>query len=69
MLQSLHALIPSTLLDHMSAGPIEGDDWCILVDSNAVAAKLRQLIPTLGAHLKTKNFPASSIRIKVQSRS
>jgi hypothetical protein len=68
MLRSFHGLIPTSLLDHMHAGPIDGDAWCILVDSNAVAAKLRQLVPALGAHLKTKNFSASSIRIKVQTK-
>jgi hypothetical protein len=68
MLNSLHGLVPTPLLEHMKAGPIDGDAWCILVDSNSVAAKLRQLVPALGAHLKTKSFAASSIRIKVQSR-
>jgi ethanolamine ammonia-lyase small subunit len=42
--------------------------WCLLVSSNAVAAKLRQLLPSLQAHLLQKGLAVTSIRIKVQSR-
>jgi hypothetical protein len=33
-----------------------------------VAAKLRQLVPALQAHLNQKGLQVSSIRIKVQNR-
>jgi ethanolamine ammonia-lyase small subunit len=38
------------------------------VSSNAVAAKLRQLLPALQAHLNSKGLDVASIRIKVQNR-
>jgi ethanolamine ammonia-lyase small subunit len=40
----------------------------LLVSSNAVAAKLRQLLPALQAHLNNKGLGVTSIRIKVQNR-
>jgi ethanolamine ammonia-lyase small subunit len=52
----------------VQAGPIEDGCWCLLVSSNAVAAKLRQLLPALQAHLSLKGLSVSSIRIKVQNR-
>jgi len=52
----------------VQAGPIDDGCWCLLVSSNAVAAKLRQLVPALQAHLNQKGLQVSSIRIKVQNR-
>jgi ethanolamine ammonia-lyase small subunit len=52
----------------IQAGPIEDGAWCLLVSSNAVAAKLRQLLPALQAHLNSKGLGVASIRIKVQNR-
>jgi len=49
-------------------GPIEDGQWCLLVSSNAVAAKLRQLLPALQLHLQARGLPVSGIRIKVQAR-
>ena len=42
-LNSLQGLIPSPLRSAIQAGPIDGTEWCILVNSNAAAAKLRQI--------------------------
>lgn len=39
-----------------------------MVSSNAVAAKLRQLVPALQAHLNGKGLGVTAIRIKVQGR-
>lgn len=67
-LQTIRSLLPAPLRASVQAGPIEDGAWCLLVNSNAVAAKLRQMVPALQAHLNTKGMSVSSIRIKVQSR-
>lgn len=67
-LQALKRLLPALLWAQLSAGPVEGDSWCILVSNNAVGAKLRQWIPAMSAHLRTQGWNVQSIRIKVRSR-
>jgi hypothetical protein len=64
-LQAIAPLLPPTLHTALRAGPIEGSGWCLLVNSNAVAAKLRQQIPALVAHLRSQGWDISSIRLKV----
>jgi hypothetical protein len=65
-LRLLDALIPAALRSAIQAGPIDGTQWCLLVDNNAVAAKIRQLQPALESHLRSKGFEINSIRLKVQ---
>lgn len=67
-LHAIRALLPVALRASVQAGPIEDDAWCLLVSSNAVAAKLRQLLPALQAHLNSRDLGVASIRIKVQNR-
>jgi hypothetical protein len=67
-LAAIRTLLPAPLRASIQAGPIEDGSWCLLVSSNAVAAKLRQLLPALQAHLKSKELDVTSIRIKVQNR-
>ncbi len=67
-LQAIRSLLPAPLRAGIQAGPIEDGAWCLLVSSNAVAAKLRQLLPALQAHLNSKGLGVASIRIKVQNR-
>ena len=67
-LLAIRSLLPAPLRSSVQAGPIEDGCWCLLVSSNAVAAKLRQLLPALQAHLSLKGLGVSSIRIKVQNR-
>ena len=66
-LRAVQALIPMGLHAAIQAGPIEGDSWCLLVKNNAAAAKLRQLVPALAAHLRTKGWNVTTIRLKVQT--
>jgi len=47
-------------------GPIEGPVWCLLLDGNATASKIKQLLPALEAHLRSKGWDVKSIRLKVQ---
>lgn len=65
-LKAIEPLIPVSLRPAIQAGPIDGPVWCLIVSSNAVAAKLRQFLPTLEAQLHTKGWEVTSIRLKVQ---
>ena len=66
-LRAIEALVPPPLYACLSAGPVDDAAWCLLVRGNAPAAKLRQLLPALQAHLRTKGWEVSAIRIKVQT--
>ena len=66
-LNAVQALIPAALQSSVKAGPIDGTVWCLLLDNNAAAAKMRQLLPSLQAHLRTKGWVIDSIRLKVQN--
>lgn len=67
-LQAIKFLLPVPLRSSIQAGPFEEGSWCLLVGSNAVAAKLRQLLPALLAHLQSSNLAVTAIRIKVKNR-
>ena len=66
-LKTVLPLVPPMLRASLQAGPIEGDCWCLLVKNNAAAAKVRQLLPAMAAHLRTKGWDVNSIRLKVQA--
>ena len=68
-LEAIRPLLPAPLRASIQAGPIEDGQWCLLASSNAVAAKLRQLLPDLQQHLLAKGLPVTGIRIRVQGRS
>ena len=65
-LKAVELLIPTALRPFVQAGPIEGSIWCLILANNAAAAKIRQLLPALTAHLRVKGWEVSSIRLKVQ---
>ena len=67
-LAAIQSLIPAALRSSVKAGPIDGETWCLLLDNNAAAAKMRQLLPALQAHLRTKGWAVDSIRLKVQQQ-
>lgn len=67
-LKAIESLIPGSLRTAITAGPIEGPVWCLILDNNAVAAKIRQILPALESHLRTKGWDVKSIRLKVQIR-
>ena len=58
-------LIPPMLRASIKPGPIDGDQWCLLVANNACAAKMKQLLPAMAAHLRVKGYPTADIRLKV----
>lgn len=66
-LKAIELLIPASLRQAIQAGPIDGTTWCLLVKSNAAAAKIRQLLPALQAHLRSRGWEVNSIRLKVQT--
>jgi len=65
-LKAIESLIPATLRPTVHAGPIDGPEWCLLVSGNAAAAKLRQVLPSLQAHLRSRGWQVNAIRLKVQ---
>jgi hypothetical protein len=64
-LRLCESLIPPMLRASIKPGPVTGSDWCLLVTNNAVAAKLRQLLPALAAHLRSRGADVQTIRVKV----
>ncbi|KAB7604241.1 hypothetical protein [Verminephrobacter eiseniae] len=66
-LKAIQTLIPAPLRPAVTAGPIDGSNWCLLVRSNAAAAKIRQLLPALQAHLRSRGWEVNAIRLKVEN--
>jgi hypothetical protein len=66
-LKAIQPLIPAALRSAIHAGPIDGTAWCLLLDNSAVAAKVRQLLPALESHLRSKGWEVTAIRLKVQT--
>jgi len=65
-LKAIELLIPVPLRPCIKAGPIEGPVWCLILENNSAAAKVRQLLPAMAAHLRVKGWDVESIRLKVQ---
>jgi hypothetical protein len=63
--KAIESLIPANLRAAIKAGPIDGDNWCLLVNGNAAAAKMRQLVPLLQAGLRREGWQVGSIRLKI----
>ena len=66
-LRAVQVLLPVAIRPFIKPGPIEGGEWCLILSNSAVAAKVRQLLPVLHAHLITKGWQVNSIRLKVQT--
>ena len=64
-LKAIEPLLPEALRTAVKPGPIEGESWCLLVSSNAAAAKIRQLLPLLQARLLGQGWKVTSIRLKI----
>jgi hypothetical protein len=65
-LKAIEPLIPEPMRRAIKAGPIDGMEWCLILDNTAIAAKIRQLLPALAAHLRSKGWQLDTIRLKVQ---
>jgi hypothetical protein len=66
-LAAIQSLIPVALRTGIKPGSIDGEVWCLILDNNATAAKIRQLLPAFESHLRSKGWQITSIRLKVQS--
>lgn len=66
-LKSIEKLLPYELKKHIHPGPIEGTEWCLIADNSTVSAKLRQILPTIRAHLISQGWEITTIRIKVKT--
>ncbi len=64
-LQRLLAIIPKGLHKQIKAGPADEENWTILVASPAVAAKVRQILPTLTTAVAQQEKRTVLIRVKV----
>jgi hypothetical protein len=64
-LQAILPLLPVSMRSLVQSGGVEGETWCILVPNSAMAAKLRQFLPSLCAHLRTKGWNVQTITVKV----
>ena len=64
-LEAIELLIPTALRSAVKAGPIDGDNWCLLVNGNAASAKIRQLIPLIQASLLRQGWAVASIRLRI----
>lgn len=61
----IRPVLPAALRAEVTAGPVDTRGWRLLVPNNAVAAKLRQLKPTLKAALEIAHLPVSEITVKI----
>lgn len=68
-MKAIEPLLPPGLRHSIQAGPMEASTWCLIIKSNAAASKLRQLLPSLEAHLRTKGWDVQRIQLKVLSTS
>ena len=64
-LKAIEPLIPENLRPAVKAGPIDEESWCLLVNGNAAAAKLRQLTPLIESRLLDAGWKVNSIRVKI----
>ena len=64
-LDAVLPLLPFAMHGHVKAGPIDEAGWTLLASSNAVSAKLRQLTPTLEAHLRNLGWAGPPVRVKL----
>jgi hypothetical protein len=64
-LKAIESLIPESLRPSVQAGPVDEGEWCLLVSSNAAAAKVRQLLPLIQSRLIGKGWKVTSIRLKI----
>jgi hypothetical protein len=65
--QACTGVLPPALQQAVQLGPVEEGTWSLFVPNNAVAAKLRQLLPTLLQRAQHIDNSLTAIRVKVLS--
>jgi len=68
MLQCVLPVLPGALASQVASGPVDDAAWTLLVSNTAVSAKLRQLVPTMEARLRSQGYSVDTIRLKVRQR-
>ena len=66
LIEQVRHLIPTGLRPHVHAGPLDDNEWCVLVDSASASTKVRQMLPALLQALNQNGAEINAIRIKVQ---
>ena len=66
-LTAITPLLPPAMRASVRAGPIDETAWSLLATNNAVAAKLRQMLPALEAHLRSQGWSGPPLRVKLLS--
>ncbi|MDH4391326.1 MAG: hypothetical protein QE285_07870 [Aquabacterium sp.] len=66
-LAAIIPLLPPAMRASVRAGPIDDEGWSLLASSSAVAAKLRQMLPALEAHLRICGWNGPALRVKLLS--
>jgi len=64
-MEMITPLLPKGLCVHVMPGPVEGDNWSVLVRNGATAAKLRQLVPDFEARLLALTGTHIKMRVKI----
>jgi hypothetical protein len=64
---TIRPALPAAMRPWVKPGVLDDEGWNLLVPNTAVAAKLRQSLPTLEQMLAEAGWPAVTVRVKVQS--
>ncbi len=67
-LYAVKSLLPPPFRESVKSSTLDGDTWCLLVPNNSVMAKLKQMLPSLAAHLRSKGFRVQTIRLKIEGK-
>lgn len=65
MYRCVQAQIPPAMRAHIKPGPVQEQDWCLMVSHGATAAKLRQLLPLLRTRLQQDGWNIETVRVKI----
>ncbi|MFM9900940.1 MAG: hypothetical protein ACKVOT_07980 [Polaromonas sp.] len=64
-LKAIQPLVPMALRQAIQPGPVDDKNWCLLVNSAAASAKIRQLIPAMERSLADQGWKPLQIRLKI----
>lgn len=65
--EAIRPALPPAMRQWVKPGVLDEEGWNLLVPNTAVAAKLRQSLPTLEQLLAEAGWPAVTLKVKVQS--
>jgi hypothetical protein len=67
--EAIKFLLPEAIRQAVKPGSIDNSVWCLLAENAAVAAKLRQLLPSILDQLSAQGTEITAIRVRVVSLS